>query len=59
MKRVALRFFEKFPPEDGTIAEHQDEIRLLLIHSSKTDRYWAYVDKIIKETPSFDEFLSY
>lgn len=37
----------------------QDEIRLLLIHSGKTDRYWAYVDKIIKETPSFDEFPSY
>lgn len=74
MKGVALRFFEKFAPEDGTIAEHQkiideigyvyygkmgnpvsdkniqmlieqDEIRLLLIHSGKADRYWATVEK--------------
>lgn len=37
----------------------QDEIRLLLIHSGKTDRYWAYVDKIIKERPGFDEFPAY
>lgn len=88
MKGVALRFFEKFAPVDGTIAEHQklidkngyvyygkmgnpvadkninilmkqNEIPLLLIHSGRTDRYWAYVDKIVKERPNFDEFPEY
>lgn len=88
MKGVALRFFEKFAPEDGTIAEHQkiideigyvyygkmgnpvsdkniqmlleqDEFKLLLIHSGKTDRYWATVEKIIKEQPDYHEFPSY
>lgn len=88
MKGVALRFFEKFAPEDGTIAEHQkiidklgyvyygkmgnpvsdnniqmlteqDEIRLLLIHSGKADRYWATVEIIIKEQPGYHEFPSY
>lgn len=88
MKGVALRFFEKFAPEDGTIAEHQkiidklgyvyygkmgnqvsdkniqilteqEEIKLLLIHSGKTDRYWATVEKIIKVQPSFEEFPNY
>ena len=88
MKGVALRFFEKFAPEDGTIAEHQkiidklgyvyygkmgnpvsdkniqilteqEEIKLLLIHSGKTDRYWATVEKIIKVQPNFEEFPNY
>lgn len=88
MKGVALRFFEKFAPETGTIAEHQklidkngyvyygkmgtpisdknikmlikqDEVKILLIHSGKTDRYWAYVDKIIKIKPDFSEFPEY
>lgn len=88
MKGVALRFFEKFAPDDGTIAEHQKvidrlgyvyygkmgnpvsdknihmlaeqgEIKLLLIHSGKTDRYWATVEEIVKVRPSFDEFPSY
>lgn len=88
MKSVALRFFEKFAPESGTIAEHQkiidkkgyvyygkmgspvsqknidmllkqENLRILLIHSGKTDRYWAYVDKIIKERPNLDEFPEY
>lgn len=88
MKGVALRFFEKFATEDGTIAEHQkiiekrgyvyygkmgspvsdkniqmlseqEEIKLLLIHSGKTDRYWATVEKIVKEQPLFEEFPAY
>lgn len=88
MKGVALRFFDKFAPKDGTIIEHQkiidklgyvyygklgnpvsdknikmlmsqDEVKLLLIHSGKSDRYWAIVDKIIKEQPIFDEFPAY
>ena len=29
MKGVAFRFFEKFAPEDGTIAEHQKIINRL------------------------------
>jgi hypothetical protein len=88
MKGIALRFFEKFAPPDGTIAEHQkiiekngyvyygkmgtpisdknikmlmnqDETKLLLIHSGKQDRYWAYVDKIIKTKPDYSEFPEY
>lgn len=88
MKGIALRFFEKFAPEDGTIAEHQkiiekigyvyygkmgppvsekniqmlmgpDEIKVLLIHSGKTDRYWATVEKIVKKQSQYDEFPSY
>jgi len=88
MKGIALRFFEKFATEEGTIAEHQKliaqkgyvyygkmgnpvsdknirmlmeqgTIKVLLIHSGKTDRYWATVDKIVKEQPSYDEFPQY
>lgn len=88
MKSVALRFFEKFAPEDGTIAEHQklidkrgyvyygkigtpmsdknikllmeqERVKILLIHSGKTERYWAHVDKIVKERPDYDEFPEY
>lgn len=88
MKGIALRFFEKFAPSDGTIAEHkkiiqkkgyvyygkmgsavsdknismlmkQGRMKLLLIHSGKTERYWAEVDKIIKERPKDDEFPEY
>lgn len=33
--------------------------RVLLIHSGGTKRYWAYIDKIIKVQPSFDEFPKY
>lgn len=88
MKGVALRFFERFATENGTIAEHQElidkngyvyygkmgnpvsdknirmlmeqeSIKVLLIHSGKTDRYWATVDKIVKEQPEYDEFPEY
>lgn len=88
MKGVALRFFEKFAPEEGTIAEHQklikkngyvyygkmgtpiseknikmlldqEEVKNLLIHSGKAERYWVYVDKIIKEKPELNEFPEY
>lgn len=88
MKGIALRFFEKFATEDGTIAEHQKlidkngyvyygkmgnpisdkninklmqqgEIKLLLIHSGKTNRYWATVDRIIKEQPAYGDFPQY
>ena len=88
MKGIALRFFEKIAPSDGTIAEHQKllnrngyvyygkmgtpvsdknitmllkqgTVKVLLIQSGKTNRYWATVDEIVKQRPSFDEFPSY
>lgn len=88
MKGIALRFFEKFATEDGTIVEHQrliekngyvyygkmgnpvsdknihmlmqqGTIKVLLIHSGKADRYWATVDKIVKEQPPYDDFPMY
>lgn len=37
----------------------QDEIKVLLIHSGKTDRYWATVEKIVKKQSQYDEFPSY
>ena len=37
----------------------QDEIKVLLIHSGKADRYWATVEKIVKKQPQYDEFPSY
>ena len=37
----------------------QGRMKLLLIHSRKTERYWAEVDKIIKERPKDDEFPEY
>ena len=35
------------------------EPRILLIHSGKSMRYWAYVDDITKETPSAEEIPAY
>ena len=72
MRTIALRFADKFAPEEGTIKAHQRVIemygfvwygkmgnavsqtilkeltanekpRILLIHSGKPDRYWAYI----------------
>lgn len=37
----------------------QERPKILLIHSGGTKRYWAYIDKISKEKPSFDEFPQY
>lgn len=37
----------------------QGTIKVLLIHSGKTDRYWATVDKIVKEQPPYDDFPQY
>lgn len=80
MKTIALRFADRFAPEEGTIKAHQrvidtygfvwygkmgnavsetilkalienDEPRILLIHSGKLDRYWAYIDAAQKEQP--------
>ena len=88
MKGVALRYFEKFSTEEGTIAEHQKlidkngyvyygkmgnpfsdknikmlmeqgEAKVLLIHSGKTERYWATVDKITKVQPPYNDFPEY
>lgn len=33
--------------------------RILLIHSGKTNRYWAYIDKIQRETPVRTEIPRY
>ena len=33
--------------------------RILLIHSGKTDRHWAYVDKVLKETPPVQDIPEY
>lgn len=39
------------------LAEEQPKI--LLIHSGGLKRYWAYIDNITNETPSYDEFPDY
>lgn len=80
MKTVALRFTDKFAPEDGTIENHnkiikkngyvwygkfgnklssstieelldQKELKILLVQSSSSNRYWGNVDKIQYDTP--------
>ena len=80
MKTIALRFTDRFAPEEGTIKAHQsiidsfgfvwygklgiavsenvlkelsaaDNAKILLIHSGKFDRYWAYIDVAQKEQP--------
>ena len=33
--------------------------RILLIHSGKSFRYWAYIDRVIKETPPLFEIPEY
>lgn len=33
--------------------------KILLIHSGSTERYWAYIEDIKSERPSFEEFPSY
>lgn len=33
--------------------------KILLIHSGKSSRYWAFVDKVIKETPPLSEIPEY
>ena len=81
MKTIALRFADRFAPEEGTIRAHQHIIdmygfvwygkmgntvsdtvlnelmknpvtRILLIHSGKSDRYWAYINAAQKERPN-------
>ena len=80
MRTIALRFADKFAPEEGTIKAHQrviemygfvwygkmgnavsqtilkeltanEKSRILLIHSGKPDRYWAYIDVAQREQP--------
>lgn len=36
-----------------------DMPRILLIHSGKSSRYWAYVDKVMKDTPPIHEIPEY
>lgn len=81
MKTIALRFADRFAPEEGTIKAHQHIIdmygfvwygkmgnsvsgailkelnegnnpRILLIHSGKFDRYWAYISAAQRERPN-------
>lgn len=88
MITVALRFFDKFAPECGTIAAHEEVIkehgyvwygklgsavsdanikiildneqpRILLIHSGKFDRYWAYINGITKELSDIEKVPEY
>ena len=33
--------------------------RILLIHSGKAERYWAYIDKTSKETPALEDIPEY
>ena len=80
MRTIALRFTDRFAPEEGTIKAHQDIIdqcgfvwygkmgstvsdavlkeltnnedaKILLIHSGKIDRYWAYIDEAQNKKP--------
>lgn len=37
----------------------QEKPKILLIHSGGIKRYWAYIDKIIKDKPDFSEFPQY
>ena len=37
----------------------QDIPKILLINSSKVERYWAYISAIVQEQPSSGEFPSY
>lgn len=37
----------------------QDNMRILLIHSGKTNRYWAHISEITKETPHLNEIPDY
>lgn len=36
-----------------------DTPRILLIHSGRASRYWAYIDRIIKNTPPLTEIPEY
>ena len=36
-----------------------DNSRILLIHSGATQRYWAYIDKIVFSTPPLQEIPEY
>lgn len=33
--------------------------RILLIHSGRADRYWAYINKVQKDTPPLEEIPEY
>ena len=88
MITLALRFFDKFAPECGTIHAHEDiikkygfvwfgklgntvsssniqlglnnaEPKILLVHSGKTDRYWAYITDIKKELDEVEQVPEY
>lgn len=37
----------------------EKEPRILLIHSGKTSRYWAYIDKVTKQIPASEDIPEY
>lgn len=37
----------------------QEEPRILLIHSGGPKRYWAFIDRIQKQTPQLEDFPAY
>ena len=39
--------------------ESQDNLKILLINSGKTSRFWAYVSNISRNKPSIGEYPSY
>ena len=80
MRTIALRFSDRFAPQEGTIKAHQAVIekygsvwfgklglpvsekavtyvnknekpKILLIHSGRTECYWAYIKSIQRECP--------
>ena len=88
MRTIALRFAEKFAPNNGTISAHNEVIsslgyvwygklcksiskrvvsdilknkqpRILLIHSGKLERYWAYIEEISFQTPAEEGIPEY
>ena len=88
MRTIALRFSDRFAPNEGTIKVHQelidkngsvwfgklglpvsekavsyilsnDQPRILLIHSGKAERYWAYVRTIQRACPPKEMIPSY
>ena len=36
-----------------------EEPKILLIHSGKSSRYWAYIDQMIKHTPPLEDIPDY
>ncbi len=46
-------------PKNIKLVMEETNRRILLIHSGKTDRYWAYINQVQCETPPQDEIPEY